>query len=274
MKLQQFVTQEYLPHARGNLKPRTVSEYERLLSRLVLPAFGSKQLSALSRAQIERWHTKLRQGAPVQANRALATLASVLRLAVRWDYIPANPAHGVSPAKEKARERYLSPEETQRLAAALDLLTAAERVFVKLALYTGARPGELLSARWGWLRDSTLELPDSKTGRRTVYLSDPAVAALAELPAGPGEALIFPALDPTLVWRRVRRRSGLDCRLYDLRHSFASAGLSAGLSLENIGQLLGHRQAQTTKRYAHLTPETGIESAARAAAVLSKMAGA
>ena len=57
-------------------------------------------------------------------------------------------------------------------------------------------------------------------------------------------------------WRRIRARAGLDdVRLHDLRHSFASVGASGGLSLPMIGNLLGHTQAQTTARYAHLAAD-------------------
>jgi integrase len=47
----------------------------------------------------------------------------------------------------------------------------------------------------------------------------------------------------------------LDVRLHDLRHSFASVGASSGMSLPMIGALLGHRQAATTLRYAHLAAD-------------------
>ena len=57
-------------------------------------------------------------------------------------------------------------------------------------------------------------------------------------------------------WQRIRKRAGLeDVRLHDLRHSFASVAASGGLSLPMIGKLLGHTQAATTQRYAHLAAD-------------------
>ncbi len=57
-------------------------------------------------------------------------------------------------------------------------------------------------------------------------------------------------------WQRIRARAGLDdVRLHDLRHSFASIGAAGGLSLPMIGKLLGHTQAATTERYAHLAAD-------------------
>ena len=55
------------------------------------------------------------------------------------------------------------------------------------------------------------------------------------------------------MWRIVRKMAGLeDVRLHDLRHSFASIAVSSGASLPIIGALLGHTDAATTQRYAHL----------------------
>lgn len=63
-------------------------------------------------------------------------------------------------------------------------------------------------------------------------------------------------------WQRIRERAGLtDVRIHDLRHSFASRALALGESLTMIGKLLGHTQAQTTARYAHLARDS-IQTAA------------
>ena len=269
MKLNDFLP-DYLRHARANLKPKTFAEYERLLAKLVLPAFGAKRLDAIEPRAIERWHLRLREATPVQANRALAVLSAMFKLALRWHLVPANPCAGVAQARETARKRYLTCDEVGRLRAALERFEQRDRAFILVALFSGARPGELATARWDYLADGALELPDSKTGARTIYLSKPARDLLDELPRT--DPLIFPGVEPGNLWRRVRRAAKLDgVRLYDLRHSFASAGLSAGLSLEAISQLLGHKRPQTTRRYTHLVRDTGAASAARIGSVLDLM---
>ena len=64
------------------------------------------------------------------------------------------------------------------------------------------------------------------------------------------------------LWRRIRKRAGLDdVGIHDLRHSFASRALALGESLTMIGKLLGHTQVQTTARYAHLARDS-IQTAA------------
>ena len=68
-------------------------------------------------------------------------------------------------------------------------------------------------------------------------------------------------------WRKLRKATGLeDVRVHDLRHSFASRALALGENLPVIGKLLGHKQVQTTARYAHLAQDSVKEAAARIAA--------
>jgi integrase len=103
-----------------------------------------------------------------------------------------------------------------------------------------------------------LVLPDSKTGRRFVVLNSLALAVLNELERlSPyvimGDNPDQPRADLKRPWDRITRHAGLEgLRVHDLRHSFASVGAAGGMGLPIIGKLLGHTQAQTTARYAHL----------------------
>jgi integrase len=142
---------------------------------------------------------------------------------------------------------------------------------VRLLLFTGCRLGEVLTLRWEDVdfERGLLHLPDSKTGAKTVALAAPALQVLAEAPrlkgnpyVMPGEKVGRPWQDMQRPWRRIRARAGLpDVRLHDLRHSFASVGAAAGLGLPIIGALLGHTQAATTHRYAHLAADPLKEAA-------------
>jgi integrase len=120
----------------------------------------------------------------------------------------------------------------------------------------------VLTLEWGWVNfvRTLIELPDSKTGAKAIYLSAPAIGLLASLPRIVGNPFVLPGdragahiVNIEKTWRRVRKAAGLeDTRLHDLRHSFASVGVSAGFSLPLIGALLGHTEVGTTARYAHL----------------------
>ena len=106
-------------------------------------------------------------------------------------------------------------------------------------------------------------LPDSKTGRKAIHLSPPALALLQTIPRLEGNPYVICGERPGrhLVniekpWRRIRAAAKLDdVRLHDLRHSFASVAASGGQSLVVIGKMLGHSQPATTARYAHLADD-------------------
>ncbi|MGA9486052.1 MAG: site-specific integrase, partial [Methylocella sp.] len=133
---------------------------------------------------------------------------------------------------------------------------------IRLLILTGMRPREVLDLEWSHVdfERGALFLPDSKTGRKCVIIGGPALDVLAGLPRLTGcrfvivgRSLDTPRADINRPWVAVRRCARLEgIRLYDLRHSFASIGAGASLGLPIVGKLLGHSQAATTQRYAHL----------------------
>ena len=123
------------------------------------------------------------------------------------------------------------------------------------------------------LKAGELRLPDSKTGARLIPLSPAAAEVITSLPRIAGNPWVIPGRNPGAPlknlqnpWEFLRARAGLeDVRIHDLRHSFASRALALGESLSMIGELLGHRRAGTTARYAHLAREAVKTSASRVA---------
>ena len=142
-------------------------------------------------------------------------------------------------------------------------------------MLTGCRRNEILTLRWQDvdLEHDELRLRDAKTGSRAVALSPMARKVLTALPRQPDNHwVIFGRGRGTRLanlnasWLVVRAKAGLeDVRIHDLRHSFAARALALGESLPMIGKLLGHRQIQTTARYAHLARDSVKAAAARIA---------
>ena len=112
---------------------------------------------------------------------------------------------------------------------------------------------------------------DARAGPRTVPLSPSAVGVLSGLPRSQNNPWVLSGRKPSThhsdidgAWDAIRNRTGLvDVRMHDLRHSFASRALALGQSLPMIGKFLGHRQIETTGRYAHLARESMHEAATR-----------
>jgi integrase len=202
-----------------------------------------------------------------------------------------NPCRGIDRFREKARERYLTDEELERLGRALriaangygqinwvDYLVPQKLgreapedwrsiAAIQLLLLTGARMTEILSLRWAWIdkRLGVARLPDSKTGPKILYLPELVTPLLEETRKRgteeyPYSPFVLPGnRAPTHFqglfhpWRRIRAVAGLhDLRIHDLRHVYASTAVSDGDSLYIVGRILGHKRSSTTERYAHL----------------------
>jgi integrase len=180
----------------------------------------------------------------------------------------SNPCKGIEFFRERARERFLSESEIGRAGEAIDTAEREGKIGphaaagLRLALFTGARSGEITAAQWfhiDWQR-KLIRLPDSKTNEpRTIHLSDAAIEVLRGI-SRRGPYVIAGAKDGepykslSRAWIIARSYTGLDdVRLHDLRHSYASLAAGRGVSLQMIGKLLGHKVLVTTARYAHLT---------------------
>jgi len=256
-------------HADLKKKPRSAEMDHVNLRRHVLPVLGTARVGTLTRADVARLHHGMR-GTPGAANRVLALLSKMCALAEQWGLRDpgTNPVKGIERYRESRRERHLSPVELGRLGEVLRRVelerteSPSTVVLVRLLLLTGARLGEVLGLCWesiDWQAGS-VRLDDSKTGPKTLYLSDPAKAVLAGMPRQegnpwclPGRVHGRPLVNPQKPWRRIRTQAGLDdVRLHDLRHTYAAVAARGGLSLPMIGALLGHSEPQTTQRYAHL----------------------
>jgi integrase len=250
----------------------TQIQYRDFLERLVYPKLGKTKVAEIRDGDIARLHHALRER-KVTANRVVAVLSSLFAWCERHGHRPnlSNPAHGIEKYDEKGRERFLSPRELARLGIALSRAerNQTETVFalaaIRLLIFTGCRRDEILKLRWNDvdLDKAMIRLPDSKTGPRTVYLSAPAISVLSALPRVTKNPFVIVGdreqqhlVNLRKVWLRICKVARLKgVRIHDLRHSFASVGVSGGASLPIIGRLLGHSKAATTEKYSHLAAD-------------------
>jgi integrase len=277
----------YLTEGCSTKKASTLKTDRSNVERHIKPLLGAKRVRATRRADIERFQRDVAQGKTATdirtkprgraivkggrgtAARAVAVLGAMFSFAVQRDLRPDNPVRGVKLYKGDKKERFLSATELSRLGSALATAEKeGENVHaiagIRLLILTGARKSEILTLKWehvdterGWLR-----LPDSKTGAKVVPLGAAALEALSDIPRIENNSYVLPGLEGRhfvglqKTWERVRKRAGLeDVRLHDLRHSFASVAVAGGDSLYLIGKVLGHQQASTTERYAHLADD-------------------
>ena len=248
-------------------RPASQEDDKAAITKVIRPRLGKVKVADLRHSDVEALHRDLSKTAPYRANRIAALLSKMFALAIKWGFRTDNPVTGLERNAEVARTRYLDKSELVALGAALDAhpsQTAANAI--RLLLLTGARRGEVLAATWSQFDLSvgvwTKPRENTKAKREhRIPLNAPALRLLLAMRDGAGGSpYLFPShgtaghiVEIKGAWARVTRAAKLEnARIHDLRHTYASFLASAGFSLPTVGALLGHTQAQTTQRYAHL----------------------
>lgn len=256
-------------YAKLHKKPKSVEEDTRYIERDIKPVLGAKALSDVSSKDIVKLKGSF-SDTPVKANRVLALLSKMFNLAEEWEYREAgtNPTRHIRKFKEEPRQRFLKPDEIKRLEEVMHDAEVNEWTSqpvidaIRVLQMTGARLREVLNIQWDYLdlTNGQIHLPDSKTGRKTLFLSNKAKRYIGDIKPKPNNPYVFPGqrqgsqlINIQKPWRLIRERAELsDVRLHDLRHTYASLAVAQNLSLPIVGKLLGHKSAKSTERYAHL----------------------
>ncbi len=275
-------------YATGTLSASSLKRDREILDRLT-EMFGGLLLKDLTGHRIEQWkrerldgrwkaHGQKKPAKPVQpatVNRELDTLRLMLNKAVEWHKLLVSPCAGVKRFKVKnGRTRILLPDEERRLLAACPRKLG---LFVRLALATGARAGELLRLTWEDVGEDELVLWETKNGEvRRLPITSGVRAVLDALPrrhphlftnATTGKPYTTNGLRH--VYRRACVRAGLLDRalvLHTLRHTAISRMIAAGFDLHTVMELSGHKSHAMLKRYSHPTADRKRQALEAAAA--------
>lgn len=162
-------------------RPSSQKNDKSLIERVIRPQLGTVKVAAVRYADIEALHRKL-AATPYQANRLLALVSKMFSLAIRWGWTASNPTQGVERYPEDRRERFLSPSELERLWQILALYEDQDVAdAVRLLVLTGARRGEVLSARWDQidLSNGVWTKPSSHTKQKKLHRAPLSRRALA-----------------------------------------------------------------------------------------------
>ena len=261
-----------------------------------------KKLAMVTKADWDSFSTsRLKAGVqPATINRDLDRLKAALSKAVEWGLIKDNPLRGVRRIRRgiEPRVRYLDSKEEAALRAALvqrDELRQLEREsgnewrrargkeempnierfsdhlhpLVLLALNTGLRRGELTALKWRDIdmgsKVLTVRAGYAKSGKaRHVPLNEEALEVLEAMRPNTKQAeKLFNVKTFNKSWHGVLENAEIeDFRFHDLRHTFASNLVMAGVPLNTVRDLLGHGDIQMTLRYAHLAPSHVAEAVA------------
>ncbi len=257
-------------HAKVNKRSKSVRDDIHMISSIILPKLGKQGIKSITSYELQKLHRDLKNK-PYLANRVRSLLSKMFSLAKEWGWREDNPVQGIEKYQEEKRDRWLNDTELQRLWSILNKYNHHLTTYAfKLLLLTGARKGEVLQATWDqfdlekglWTKPSHITKQKKK---EYLPLSEKTIDVLHDVHKFKKEnsPYLFPSKiegqplqEIKTFWKKIIKEAELEnVRIHDLRHTHASHLVSSGLSLHIVGKLLGHTQAATTQRYAHLADE-------------------
>jgi integrase len=246
--------------------------------------FSDRRISDLKRSDV-RGYIESRRGAGVKlatVQRELCLLSSSINFCnAEFDMSMPNPVVKLDLGRSERRVRWITRVEAARLVQEAERVAVRPHlpVFIRLALNTGCRRGELLNLEWDRVDTEhhriLLEACHTKARRRrTVPLNEDALHALErirtwQVSVGVQSSLVFAGENGKVrslrrSWRTALGRAGIeDFRMHDLRHTFASWLVMQGESIYVVRDLLGHASVTQTEIYAHLAPDQGAAAVRR-----------
>jgi integrase len=267
--------------AQHDVQPVTIDKLRYLLGKATV-VFGDRRIGELTSQEIAEWRMGLSPGYRFEATQALR---QVLHRAVAWGMIDVNPAKvGVdNPVRRRKEQRpFESWAELEALAVAIGLRYGPMILF---AAATGLRPAEWIALekrdvnrkeRVVYVRRSftrgELKFPKTEASMRAVPLQARALDALDRIRDGNRSPLLFPGerggyLDihhfRPFQWRPAQKAVGIDPlrRIYDLRHTFATFALRAGISIFDLSRYMGASLTMIDRHYGHPAPAANTRSA-------------
>ena len=245
---------EYLKAREG--KARSTRRNDKVALGHLVAFFGAdRTLRSLTVRELEQFKASLLRGVePITVNAYLRHLRTAFATALRWEYILKNPMRLV--AFEEEPERESLPVIAEVLKAILEAADEEEARAIRIALYTGLRPFELVQLQHGiHVVGGVIRVLGKRKRRREVPILGDCKALIGE--GEPGDRVInrwTTASGLSHMFRRVANDAGFPkIRLYDLRHTFGTVMTLAGVDLFHVSRLMGHNDIKTTQRYVTIT---------------------
>jgi len=238
------------------------SRRDEISAKHLVSFFGGSSLQEVTPLDAEKYKQKrINEVSPNTVNRELACLKHIFSKAKEWGKIKENPISSVKLFRvDDRRVRYLKKEEIAKLAESCsDYL----RPIVIFAINTGMRKGEILNLKCTDidLGNRIISLAQTKNREiREIPINDTVLDLLIRLRKNSKGSHVFSKKDGTPYkdirggFRSSLQKAGIrDFRFHDLRHTFASHLVMAGIDLKTVQELLGHKTLQMTLRYSHLS---------------------
>ena len=275
------LVERFKEFAKNNVKAKTFKGYSDSIENFN-PYTKGKPMNQITAWLVEKFKNDRKKlgRKPSTINRDLACLKRMFNMAMKWKLTTENPLHQVEFLKENnQRRRYLEIEELKALLKACEYKpskfrrkstkapTRILRQIVELAVHTGLRKSELLTRKWkdivGIDGVKCFHVGETKNGEpRLVPLNKRAIEVLNKIPKVANNEYIFtspvkegkPIKEIKKAFKKALQKAGIeDFRFHDLRHTFASHYQMETNDQRGLGELLGHKTSDMTKRYTHLS---------------------
>lgn len=252
-------------------KPRFIRsgrdrEIQRLFKSSIEKSLGNFKLSELKGRDIINWHSSM-SDRPTMANRALEVLNTTYTFSMGQEWCALNPCASVKSFTEKKRKRFANIEEIEKIGSQLWQIYENEpkrkdtALFLLALLYTGARPRSLINAKPQDLNQDGVLTFDGKSSADTGEKEQIVFPYNILILIPKDKPKLFRTVGYRGLWEKVCKENGIqDLWIRDLRRTFATIGLSNGISIDAIGEALNHKSTQTTKIYAKLFEESRIDT--------------
>ena len=293
----------YQELVKSRLRPKSREDYENEIYNHIIPRIGKVPLNKITMEVLQKFYTDLKQNGrllrrdiygPGVSDRLVEgchlRIRSALAEAVEERLIPRNPAEECKlPQSVRREKQVLTREELQRFLTQAQEEGYYELVLLELA--TGLRRGEILALKWLDLNPKTGELkverqvyrtggkltvalPKTKTSARSLLIPKTLLDILIEMRSRSASEWMFPSpvkpdspLDPASVRKRIQTildHAGCrKLRFHDLRHTFATLSLEAGMDVKTLSAIIGHNSVSTTLNvYTHVTDTMRAQAAA------------
>ncbi len=264
------------------------SKVQSLCNKYVLPKFGETKLSDLCHQVINDWHQSLKHTNPSAGNHCLSCLSTMLRFARDRGLVSYNACDTVKHYTLPSRNRFATGNELTKI---LDILNEiiidpessdhTGALFLYTILYTGARPTSISRGDF-----SKVQIVDQGGKLYGIY----EFSGKSTNKSAQKEKIILPAdlinkyydtgshpfgsKMPRRLWAYIQEEiDAPDLWIRDLRRTFATIGLSSGIGLDVVGELLNHKNKQTTSIYAKLIDDVRVSAVENIADELQKLRG-
>lgn len=228
----------------------------------LLREFSGTLISDVTSYALESYMNKRKNVVePATVNREIACMKHMFNKAVEWGYLGSNKLKAVKRFKEPpARVRYFNDEENENL---LRCCNEQLKSIVITALNTGMRKGEILGLQWTDvdMKNRIITLRNTKNNEaRTIPINDILYKELKSIgPEGDGQYVFSHENgdrydDIKTAFKGALKRAEIkNFRFHDLRHTFASRLVMAGVDIRTVQQLMGHKDIKMTMKYSHLS---------------------